>query len=453
VLEEVGLSGLRKRPPHMLSAGQTQRLALAGVLAMHPHCILFDESSTMLDPAGRRWLMEAMQRLNERGVTIITVTHFMDEAAAANRVVVFERGQVVLDGAPGAVFDDPARLAALRLDLPPAGRVATALRAALPDLPRSILTLPDLIAALPSFPMGGVQAPPVHAVSPQGERIIEVGDLGYTYMHGTPLENRALDGVNFDAARGSAVGLLGMTGSGKSTLMQHLNGLLRPQEGSVRVSRFDLTDPGVDRRQVVREVGLVFQNPETQFFEYYVGDEISYGPRQLKIEESLADRVRWAMDQVRLDFEGYKDRPLFALSGGEKRKVALASTLALKPSILLLDEPTAGLDPISRRELLARLSEMRDAGLTIVLSSHRMEDLSILTSALTVLYHGRVALSGETADVFLQREALKEYGMIAPLTVQVADALRGKGWPIPRSVMTSDMLRQAALHALEGAVR
>jgi energy-coupling factor transport system ATP-binding protein len=198
-------------------------------------------------------------------------------------------------------------------------------------------------------------------------------------------------------------------------------------------------------------VGLVFQNPETQFFEYYVGDEISFGPRQLKIDEPLAERVRWAMEQVGLDFETYKDRPLYTLSGGERRKVALASTLALKPTVLLLDEPTAGLDPFSRRELLNRLAAMRESGITLLLSSHRMEDLSILTSYLTVLQRGRKVLDGATAEVFLQQEELSKYGLVAPVSVQVAEVMRAKGWPLPMDILTSDMLRKAAAAALEGS--
>jgi energy-coupling factor transport system ATP-binding protein len=278
--------------------------------------------------------------------------------------------------------------------------------------------------------------------------MIEVDGLGYTYMRGTPMAQRALKDVSLHVRHAEVHGFIGRTGSGKSTLMQHLNGLLRPQEGRVQVGGFDLGDPAVDRRQVVRHAGLVFQNPETQFFEHFVGDEIAYGPRQLKITEPLAERVRWAMEQVGLDFAAYKDRPLFTLSGGERRRVALASTLALQPQVLLLDEPTAGLDPASRRDLLDKLLTMRDAGLTLVLSSHQMGDLARLAHRLTVFYEGHSMLSGPTAEIFAQKDRLRQYGLEPPIAAQVAAALREKGWPLPMHVMTAESLQDAMGDAL-----
>lgn len=453
-LREVGLWEMRSRSPHMLSAGQVQRLALAGVLALRPRCILFDEASTMLDPQGRIALQEIMQRLNREGITIITITHYMEEAVLAKRVIVFDRGQVAVDGPPAQVYADPERLAALRLDLPPAVRAAAAVRASVPGLPAGLLTPADLLAALPAFPGQSLQLPDGH--EPEMEEplpFIQVEGLGYTYMRGTPQAQRALEDVSLRVGEGQAHGLVGMTGSGKSTLLQHLNALLRPQEGIVRAAGFDLADPGIDRRQVVRRVGLVFQNPEMQFFEHYVGDEIAYGPRQLKCEEPLAARVRWAMAQVGLDFETFKDRPLFTLSGGERRKAALASTLALKPAALLLDEPTAGLDPTARRDLLEKLRAMRDAGMTLVLSSHQMGDLARITRSLTVMFRGRSVLTGPTGRVFTRHETLHGYSLEPPVATQAAAGLREKGWPISGEIMTAEALEEAVRAAVKGGSR
>ncbi len=452
-LQLVGLWEMRSRPPHLLSAGQTQRLALAGVLAMHPHCIVFDEASTMLDPVGRRMMINTMQRLHEEGTTILFITHFMDEAVLADRLIVLDHGRVVKDGSPAQIFADPTWLSEQRLDLPPAALASARIREVLPDLPQGLLTLTALLQALPAY-MGNYRAaaPPPN-MEPDSEKrspLIEVDGLGHIYMRGTPLEHRALEGASFHVQSGRVHGLLGKTGSGKSTLLQHLNGLLHPQEGTVRVGQFDLNDPGTDRRQVVRQVGLVFQNPETQFFEHYVGDEISFGPRQLKVEEPLAQRVQWAMAQVGLDFAAFKDRPLFTLSGGERRKVALASTLALRPSILLLDEPTAGLDPYSRLELLEKLAAMREAGMNLVLSSHQMEDLAFLAHQLTVFNHGKDVLSGSADQVFAQSEDLQSYGLEPPVAVQIAAALRDKSWPIPDTVLTTSDLVNAMRQALAG---
>ncbi|RPJ52120.1 MAG: ATP-binding cassette domain-containing protein [Chloroflexi bacterium] len=454
-LRQVGLWEMRQRSPHLLSAGQTQRLALAGVLAMHPLCIVFDEASTMLDPSGRSMLLETMQRLNREAVTVIFITHFMEEAVVAKRMVVFSHGQVAMDGTPDEVYAKPERLAALRLDLPPAARAAAAVRASFPDLPEGLLTPVQVIAALPEYPRPAATFPDEIPAANKEDLppLIEVNGLGFTYMLGTPLAHRALVNVDLRVGVGEAHGLAGMTGSGKSTLMQHLNALIYPQEGQVRVAEFNLNDPNVERRQVVRKVGLVFQNPEMQFFEHFTGDEIAYGPRQLKVEEPLAERVRWAMEQVGLDFDTYKDRPLFSLSGGERRKVALASTLALKPEILLLDEPTAGLDPASRRDLLDKLLAMRDSGLTLVLSSHQMGDLARLAHDLTVFYQGRSVLTGPTVRIFEQRETLRGYGLEPPVAAQVAAGLRAKGWPLPQGIMTAEALQAAVAQALQGVDR
>ncbi len=445
-LAMVGLQEARLRPPHLLSAGQQQRVALAGVLAMRPRCIVFDEATAMLDPAGRRIVREMMADLHRAGLTIITITHFMEEALDAQRVVVLERGRVALDGPPETVFADAHTLRTLGLDLPPAARLACTLRRHFPALPTGLLTVPALVAVLDALPHHAAELP-VTQPEPSpvaGTPLIEVRDLGHTYMPGTPLAQRALEGVTLNIQTGVAHGLLGATGSGKSTLLQHLNGLLRPQEGTVRVGDYRLDDPRLDVRAVRRMVGLVFQLPETQIFEQYVGDEIAYGPRlQGLLGDSLRERVRWAMELVGMGFNAFKDRFTFALSGGEKRKVALASILALRPSVLLLDEPTAGLDPASHRELLTHLQKLKETGMTLVLSSHQMEDVAALTERATVLVAGRSILDDSVGAVFAQGERLRMLGLSTPIVTQVAEGLRARGWPLPPGLVSSTALIEA----------
>jgi energy-coupling factor transport system ATP-binding protein len=443
-LKEVDLWDQRLRPPHLLSAGQMQRVALAGALAMQPRCIVFDETTAMLDPAGRRMVLENMDRLHRNGMTILSITHFMDEAARADRVIVLSHGEIAMDGSPVQVFSNAERLAALGLDIPPATRIALELRQYLPELGDGLLTADILINAIPPFMRTSEQIvyhPSTDVVvRPEEKPAIIVKDLGHTYLSGTPLSYRALNGVSLQVKEKSAFGIVGATGSGKSTLLQHLNGLLRPQEGSVKVGPYDLSSPKLDVKAVRRLAGLVFQIPETQLFEQYVGDEIAYGPRLLGVKENLREQVRWAMEIVGLDFESYKDRLTFRLSGGERRKVALASVLALKPEILLLDEPAAGLDPAARRDLLARLKQMQSEGITLVFSSHQMEDMAVLAEQLTVINNGRDVMTGSTREVFSQTERLKGLGLEPPIVTRVSDGMRKQGWPLSAGITTRALL-------------
>lgn len=440
-LETVKLWDACLRPPHLLSAGQMQRTALAGVLAMQPRCIVFDEATAMLDPAGRRTVRLMMAQLHAQGVTIVVITHFMDEALDAGRVIVMDRGRVALDAPPAQVFTDADALNALSLELPTVARLARHLRQTLPALPPDLLTAPALMSALDALPRRPVPAPPPPTPTALAPALIEVEALGHIYLKGTPLEHRALRDVTLAVPEHGAHGLLGATGSGKSTLLQHLNGLLRPQEGRVRIGDFNLNDPHVDLRAVRRSAGLAFQMPELQIFEQYVGDEIAFGPRlQGLTGPALRERVRWAMALVGLDFDAFKDRLTFALSGGERRKVALASVLALQPAILLLDEPTAGLDPVSRRKLLAHFQALRATGMTLVVSSHRMEDLARMAETLTVMDEGVSVLHGPAAEVFAQEGQLRALGLGLPVVAEIAGALRARGWPLPPGVLTAEAL-------------
>jgi energy-coupling factor transport system ATP-binding protein len=268
---------------------------------------------------------------------------------------------------------------------------------------------------------------------------IKVNDLHHTYLRGTPLEVAGLCGVDMEIYRGEAVGIIGRTGAGKSTLVQHFNGLIRPREpGKVLIGGQDMSNPRLDVRSIRQRVGLVFQNPQQQLFERLVGDDIAYGPKKLGMEqEQRRERVKWAMEMVGLDFEAFKDRYTFSLSGGEMRKTALAGVLALKPEVLILDESTTGVDPRGRKELIGRLLALHeDHGLTLVFVSPNMEEVAELVGRIYVMDDGQVVMSGTTREVYSQPEELLSHGLNVPQVTQVAQKLRTRGVRLHRVPVT-----------------
>ena len=280
--------------------------------------------------------------------------------------------------------------------------------------------------------------------------VVEIRNLTHAYMSGTPQAQTALDRVNLDVREGETLALIGATGSGKSTLLQHINGLYVPREGGITVLGRDLADPKTDLRQLRREVGLVFQNPEDQIFEPLVGDDIAYGPRMGGLSgRELTRRVRWAMEVVGLDFGVFKDRPAYQLSGGERRKVGLAGVIALKPRILLLDEPTAGLDPEAHDDLLSRLAGLKEEGMTLVVATHNMDDVAYLADRVLVLHEGKIVLQGKTRSVFSRISELRSYGLDVPTYVSFVAELKDQGWDICQDVLSLEEAEAAVLGAVE----
>ena len=279
---------------------------------------------------------------------------------------------------------------------------------------------------------------------------IEVKNLTHIYMEGTPFEARALDSVSLSIRDGEFIGVIGHTGSGKSTLIAHLNALDRPEPGTVFVNGMDLGAKDADLAKVRRTVGLVFQYPEYQLFEETVAKDIAFGPRNLKLpEDEVQARVRRAMEMVGLA-ERYADRSPFDLSGGQKRRAAIAGVLAMEPSILILDEPAAGLDPVGRREMLDLVKRIHEAGTTVVMVSHSMDDVGRLCDRLIGLEHGHVAFTGTPAEVFRHGDELRAIGLDVPECARLAAALREKGFSLPEDIYSYDDVRSALLKMLKG---
>lgn len=268
---------------------------------------------------------------------------------------------------------------------------------------------------------------------------IEVQGLYHTYNPRTPLEISALRNVNLEIGDGEFVGIIGPTGSGKSTLVQHFNGLLFPNRGKVLVDGIEVAKKGTDLREIRRRVGLIFQYPEHQLFEETVYKDIAFGPRNLGIDEGTVDiRVRKAVDLVGLG-ESLLDRSPFELSGGQMRRVAMAGILAMEPHILILDEPTAGLDPKGRDAILGYIKRLHsEKGVTIVMVSHSMEDVARLAERIYVMDHGQVVLSGKPREVFSEEDLLEEIGLGIPHVTRLARRLSAEGKPVRTDVVSLD---------------
>lgn len=274
---------------------------------------------------------------------------------------------------------------------------------------------------------------------------IEIKDVCYLYEAGTPFEMQALEHVSLTIDKGEFIGLIGHTGSGKSTLIQHLNALLSPSSGKVLYDGLDVFDDNAKgrRREIRQKVGLVFQYPEHQLFEMSVWKDVAFGPRNMKLpEEEIQERVRWALDLVEMGPEYYEKSP-FDLSGGQKRRVAVAGVLAMRPEYLILDEPAAGLDPRGRDELFDRIAGLRDkTGMTVVLVSHSMEDVARYVDRIIVMDHGKLKYDDTPAEVFQHKEELEAMGLAVPQISELGILLRKRGFEIPKDVIRMDQMEE-----------
>lgn len=269
---------------------------------------------------------------------------------------------------------------------------------------------------------------------------IQVKNLKHTYEKGMPNESVALEDISFEVKDGEFLGVIGHTGSGKSTLLQHLNGLLKPDEGTIVIGDVDITKAGVSMVEVRKRVGLVFQYPEYQLFEETVAKDVAFGPKNLDLsDEEIEQRVKEAIELVGLDYEKFKDKSPFELSGGQKRRVAIAGVIAMRPEVLILDEPTAGLDPKAHKDVLKMIEDVHEkTGNIIILVSHNMADIAKMADKVIVIDDGKLITMGTPKEVFSHSEELNEVGLDLPPITKLTEALRASGMNIDETILSAD---------------
>lgn len=425
----------------------------------------------MLDPRGRQGLMKACRALHDRGMTIVMITHFMEEAAEADRVAVFRAGRVAMLGTPDEILTQADELAQLNLDMPASCRLGRSLRAK--GVPvhaqvREADMVAEVAQAYTERSEAGTAgqssasqseiadgAVPADNEDNASEPVIEISHLSYSYSLSARERRRwhkrsaaegasnkqtlwgndpsspwALRDVSLTVCRGEFLGLAGHTGSGKSTLVQHLNGLIRPQEGSVYALGLDLANKK-DADAVKAKVGVVFQYPERQLFAETVAQDVAFGPRNLGLSQAeVARRVESSLARAGLDLATVGDKSPFELSGGQQRRVAFAGVLAMEPEVLVLDEPMAGLDPAARSDFLELIDRLHRDGLTVVMVSHSMDDLANCCDRIVVMNEGTVFAEGTPAQVFAHADELKSIGLGVPAAQRMALALAKAGVPL-----------------------
>lgn len=472
-LADVGLAGFERKETHALSGGQKQRVAIAGVLAMNPRILILDEASAMLDPRGRAGLMRVCRELHDRGFTIVMITHFMEEAAQADRVIVLEAGKVVCDGSPAQVLLQEDLLRRLNLDVPFATHLSHALRnvgvAVTPTVDDDALAAEILSLAKGSLSAGADSAAGQGVLVNAGDAVdgaagettddtaadcadavIRFENVSFTYDPSEAKRKRkrasaqrqadwgnspdsiwALSDVSFAVKPGEFLGIAGHTGSGKSTLVQHMNGILKPTRGRVMVRGLDMADKRSEA-ELRGTVGVVFQYPEHQLFAETVYKDVAFGPRNLGLpDDEVDERVHRALSRVGLDFDAVSQKSPFELSGGQQRRVAFAGILAMEPSVLVLDEPAAGLDPAGRRSFLQLIARLhKQEGLTVVMVSHNMDDLAAMCDRVLIMNEGCLQSAGAPSRVFLDVEGLRSIGLGTTSAQSMAVKLAEGGMPV-----------------------
>lgn len=464
-LEIVGMTAYRLQSPNRLSGGQKQRVAIAGVLAMHPQCIIFDESTAMLDPKGREEVLNAARLLNKKQkITILYITHDMDEVIDADRIVVIHKGKLVLEGTPREIFSKGRSLQEYGLVLPRMTELAYRLNECGIDFSNTVLDQKEFVdevnrrkayAKLRDKDPGFRTDPALQSGRAERESSLNsamkyglvLDHISYEYSPNTIYACSALKDVNLAIGKGEFIAIIGHTGSGKSTLIQQMNGLLQPTQGTIYYKGQDIYDKGFNRTNLREKVGLVFQYPEYQLFAETVLKDVCFGPKNLGLPLlEIQQRAFQAIEAVGLTDAVYDLSP-FELSGGQKRRVAIAGVLAMKPDYLILDEPVAGLDPAGRRELLEMLRSLNEQGMTIILVSHNMEDVAEYARRIIVMEQGGIVLDGTVSEIFQNGDYLQELGLDIPQVTRLMMQLSREGHGVnPGLYQMEDAVKELAAY-------
>ena len=449
-LKAVGMEKYRHATTSRLSGGQKQRIAIAGVLALKPRIMILDEATAMLDPRGRKEVIDVVLKLNkEEKITVVLITHFPEEALLADRAVLMNGGKIVAEGKPADVLKEEELLKSCSLALPKLVKIERTLQKCdvnVADGFSSELLVEELSNLLKDT-----------ATLPQEEKVAEertdigAGDilcenLRFVYNPSSPFETQALNGVDLRIYAGDFFGVLGHTGSGKSTFVQHLNALIKLPTAKKKykekkrkkqisdtkliVNGFDLTQRTTDFRELRKKVGMVFQYPEYQLFAETVFDDVAFGLKNFAPElgeEEIKIAVKEAIETVGLNFEEVKDRSPFDLSGGQKRRVAIAGVIVTKPEILVLDEPGAGLDPLGKEEIMALLHKIHAEWCkTVIIVSHDMDEVAENCNRASIFSEGKV-LASDVPEKLFTTQNMQKSGLDLPLVKKLIYALEEKG--------------------------
>ena len=451
-LKAVGMEKYRTSTPSRLSGGQKQRIAIAGVLAVKPEILVLDESTAMLDPKGRREVIEVVKRLNqEEGMTVILITHFMEEALLADRTVVMNKGEIVLSGTPEEIFENGDKLEAYNLCLPRITGIINTLNENGMNV-KNVLRAEELAVSIAeNFKSKGID----RAASPKAEDPaiksdhefdIDIKNLSFTYSRKSAFATKALKDIDLHIDEGEFFGIIGHTGSGKSTLIQHLNALIKlpqaekryrkkrvkkgqpqPVSPSITIGSYDLAQKKCDFKSLRADVGMVFQYPEYQLFAESVFSDVEFGLKNFNKDlskEQIEEAVRSSIEMVGLDYNEVKDKSPFDLSGGQKRRVAIAGVIVTRPKILILDEPAAGLDPLGKKEICALLHKLHEEWCrTVIIVSHDMDEIAENCTRAVVVSDGRAVACDTPSNLFSDGASMRALGLDVPLTSVICEEL------------------------------